>query len=151
MKPAGSSLVSRPSAGFTLLEILVVLAILGLVAALSLPTLRRPPDRLRLEAAARTLMRAIRFSRAAAIARNDDVIATLHADRRVLESSTGSVIQIDREISVEVIFAAAERPRGVAGAIRFFPDGTSTGGDIVLTLNKRRARISVNWLTGEAR
>ena len=46
-------------------------------------------------------------------------------------------------------------PRGrrgrAAGAIRFFRDGTSSGGEILLTLNKRRARISVNWLTGEAR
>ena len=151
MKPAGSSLVSRTSAGFTLLEILLVLAILGLVAALTLPTLRRPPDKLRLEAAARTLMSGLRSSRVEAIARNDDVVVTMHVDRRILESSTGSTIQIDQEISVEMIFAAAERRRGAAGAIRFFPDGTSSGGDIILTLNKRRARISVNWLTGEAR
>jgi general secretion pathway protein H len=151
MKSAGSSLMSRTSAGFTLLEALMVLAILGLVAALTLPTLRRPPDMLRLEAATRTLMSALRFSRVEAIARNDDVIVTMHVDRRILESSTGSAIQIDQDISVEMIFAAAERRRSAAGAIRFFPDGTSSGGDIILTLNKRRARISVNWLTGEAR
>ena len=151
MKPTDPSLVPRTSTGFTLLEALMVLAILGLVAALTLPTLRRPPDKLRLEAATRTLMSALRFSRVEAIARNDDVIVTIHVDRRILESSTGSAIQIDQEISVEVIFAAAERRRGSAGAIRFFPDGTSSGGDIILTLNKRRARISVNWLTGEAR
>ena len=54
MRPLDSSVVSRTSAGFTLLEMLVVLAILGLAAALALPTLRRPPDNLRLEAAART-------------------------------------------------------------------------------------------------
>jgi general secretion pathway protein H len=141
----------RTSAGFTLLEALMVLAILGLVTALALPSLRRPPDKLRLEAATRTLASALRFSRAEAIARNDDVIVTVHVDRRILESSAGSAIQIDQDISVETIFAAAERRRGAAGAIRFFPDGTSSGGDIILTLNKRRARISVNWLTGEAR
>ena len=151
MRPLDSSVVSRTSAGFTLLEMLVVLVILGLVAALALPTLRRPPDNVRLEAAARTLASALRFSRVQAISRNDDVVVTMHADRRILESSTGSAIQLDQEISVEMIFAAPERRGRAAGAIRFFADGTSSGGDIVLTLDRRQARISVNWLTGEAR
>jgi general secretion pathway protein H len=151
MRPVDSSVASRASAGFTLLELLVVLATLSLVAALALPSLRRPPDNLRLETATRTLASALRLSRAQAIARNADVVLTIHADRRVFESSTGSAIRLDQEISVEMIYAASERRGRAAGAIRFFPDGTSSGGDIVLTLDKRRARISVNWLTGEAR
>ena len=151
MMPGDSSVASRASAGFTLLELLVVLATLSLVAALALPSLRRPPDNLRLETATRTLASALRLSRAQAIVRNADVVLTIHADRRVFESSTGSAIQLDQEISVEMIYAASERRGRAAGAIRFFPDGTSSGGDIVLTLDKRRARISVNWLTGEAR
>jgi general secretion pathway protein H len=145
------TVVVRTSAGFTLVELLVVLAILSLAAALALPALQRPPDGLRLEAATRTLMSTLRFSRAQAIARNADVIVTMDVERRSVEPSTGSAIQLDRGISVEIIFASAERRRSAAGAIRFFPDGTSSGGDIMLTLNQRRARVSVNWLTGEAR
>jgi general secretion pathway protein H len=151
MRLMGSSVVSRTSAGFTLLEMLAVLAILGLVAALTIPTLRRPPDNLRLEAATRTLASVLRLSRAQAITRNADVVLTIHADRRIFGSSTGLTIELDQEISVEMIFAAPLRRGRAAGAIRFFRDGTSSGGDIVLTLNKRRTRISVNWLTGEAR
>jgi general secretion pathway protein H len=143
--------MSRASAGFTLLEMLAVLVILGLVAALAIPSLRRPPDNLRLEAATRSLASALRLSRAQAIARNTDVVLTAHADRRIFASSTGLKIELDQEILVEMIFAAPLRRGRAAGAIRFFRDGTSSGGEILLTLNKRRARISVNWLTGEAR
>jgi general secretion pathway protein H len=151
MRLGDSSVIPRTSAGFTLFEMLVVLAIIGLVVALALPNLRRPPDNLRLEAATRTVASALRLSRSQAIVRNADVVLTIDADRRTFESSTGSAIQLDHEISVELIFAAPERRGRAAGGIRFFPDGTSSGGDIVLTLDKRRARISVNWLTGEAR
>jgi general secretion pathway protein H len=151
MRLINSSVVSRPSAGFTLLEMLAVLAILALVAALTIPTLRRPPDNLRLEAATRTLASVLRLSRAQAITRNADVIVTIHADRKIFKSSTGSSIELDQEFSVETIFAAPLRRGRAAGAIRFFRDGTSSGGDIVLTLNKRRTHISVDWLTGQAR
>jgi general secretion pathway protein H len=146
-----SSVVWRASAGFTLFEMLAVLAIVGLVAAVAIPSLRRPPDNLRLEAATRSLASALRLSRAQAIGRNTDVVLTVHADRRTFASSTGLRIELDQEISVEMIFAAPLRRGRAAGAIRFFRDGTSSGGDILLTLNKRRVRISVNWLTGEAR
>jgi general secretion pathway protein H len=139
------------SAGFTLIEMLVVLTIIGLVAALGFPALRRPPDSLRLEAATRTLASALRLSRAQAIARNADVAVTIDTDRRMFESSAVRATALDPDISLKMIFAATERRGRAAGAIRFFPDGSSTGGDIVLILGARQARISVNWLTGEPR
>jgi general secretion pathway protein H len=153
MKTPATDLSTAPhhSDGFTLIEMLVVMAILALVTALALPALRPPPDNLRLEATARTVASALRLSRTQAIAINADVVLTIDADRRLLESSAVSAIRIDPEISIDLILAAPERRGRSAGAIRFFADGTSSGGDIVLTLGARRARILVNWLTGQAR
>ena len=145
-----SSRVPCATAGFTLFELLVVLMIMSLVTALALPSLRRAPDHLRLEAAARTLASALRFSRVAAMARNADVVLSVDAERRSFAFSGGATIELEPEISVHMVVAAPlRRGRGV-GAIRFFPDGTSSGGDIVLALDQRRVRISVNWLTGDA-
>jgi len=142
---------SPDSAGFSLLEMLVVVAIVALLMALAVPILRRPPDHLRLEAAARVLASALRLSRAHAIARNADVVFTLDAERKLFASSAVLPTHIDPEIGIDMVFAAPERRGRSAGALRFFPDGTSSGADIFLTLGARRARIQVNWLTGEAR
>ena len=143
--------VRRNSAGVTLVEMLVVLAIISLVAAVAIPVLRHPPDGVRLEAAARTLASALRLSRAQAVAANGDVVLTIDADRRTFESPVHPPTRLDQEISIEMTLAAPERRSATAGGIRFFSDGTSSGGDIILTLGARRARIVVNWLTGEAR
>ena len=85
MRRVDSSVIPRTSAGFTLFEMLVVLAIMGLLVALVLPNLRRPPDNLRLEAATRTVASTLRLSRSQAIARNADVVLTIDADRRIFE------------------------------------------------------------------
>jgi general secretion pathway protein H len=37
-----------------------------------------------------------------------------------------------------------------AGQIRFFPDGTSTGGRVTLTGSGSRYNVVVDWLTGLA-
>ncbi len=34
------------------------------------------------------------------------------------------------------------------GAIRFFPDGTSTGGGVEIARDGRRFLVTVDWLTG---
>ena len=65
MRLVDSSVIRRTSAGFTLFEMLVVLAIIGPVVALVLPNLRRPPDNLRLEAATRTVASVLRLLRLA--------------------------------------------------------------------------------------
>jgi general secretion pathway protein H len=36
-----------------------------------------------------------------------------------------------------------------SGQIRFFPDGSSTGGRITVMMQEQRAEVVVDWLTGQ--
>ena len=140
------------TAGFTLIELLVALAIIALVAGIGVAYLGgSPSDRIRLEAAARHLAEGLRVSRAAAVLRNAEIALTVDADRHTFESPAVSRRRIDSEIAVRLTIAEPERLTSARGGFRFFPDGSSTGGEILLGLRGREARICVNWLSGEAR
>jgi general secretion pathway protein H len=138
-------------AGFTLLEMLVVMTIMALVAAIAVPLLGHPSNTLLLETTARDLSGALRLTRAAAIAQNIDIALDVDVDSRTFQSSVIPLQSFAPGIVATLKVAEPERVSSSHGAFRFFPDGSSTGGDIALRLHEVEARICVNWLTGEAR
>jgi general secretion pathway protein H len=138
------------AAGFTLLEMLVVIAILALATAVAMPILARPSDGVRLQATARDLITALRLTRAMAIARNAEIALTIDVDKRTFASAAVRVHPFGPDIAAELTFAEPERTAGSTGGFRFFPDGSSSGGDVHFRLRGSEARICVNWLTGEA-
>jgi general secretion pathway protein H len=138
-------------AGFTLVELLVVMTILALVAGLAMPILARPSATVRLQTAARDLIGALRATRAAAIARNAEVMLTIDVERRSFESPAVPRRSFARDIAARVTFAEPERQGRTAGGFRFFADGSATGGDVRLALDGGEARICLDWFTGEAR
>lgn len=117
----------RRAAGFTLLEIMIVIVIMGLLLTL---LLTRGPDRsptLDLRAAASQVAQSLRLARTAAIATDRPVPFTIHPTNRAL---TGITI------------TPPARP------ILFEPDGSATSGTIALGLNAMHINIAVHWLTG---
>lgn len=139
-----------PMAGFTLLELLVVLSILALLAVIALPALTAPSDGVRLRTTAGDFLAALRLARARAIARNGDVALVIDVDKRSLETPAVASQQFAPDIVVQLKIAEPERTTQSRGAFRFFADGSSTGGDIILRLGGREVRICVDWLTGRA-
>jgi general secretion pathway protein H len=119
-------MTSRSDSGFTLLEMLVVIAVMGL--ALGLLAYAGPPhDRwLQTQAAARQITSAMRLDRGQAIATGRTVVFTLPA--------------LPSWLAV-----TAQTP---PGGLLFQPDGSSTGGQITLAEGARQIAINVDWLTG---
>src|SRR5262245_62430439 len=76
--------------GFTLLELLVVLAILGLTVALAVPVFNRVMPGLELKAAARTVAAAMREARGIAVSSNREVAVTIDVSSHTLEIGRAS-------------------------------------------------------------
>jgi general secretion pathway protein H len=54
----------------------------------------------------------------------------------------------DIEVTLDVAQSQIEDD-GTQGAIRFFPDGSSTGGRITLEISEIKRQLDINWLTGQ--
>lgn len=140
----------RRDAGFTMLESLVVLAIIALVASMSTQLLRPPSAKLRVEAAARGLCATLRAARSRAIATNSDLAVVIDLDRKTYASPIAGESAFPSDAALTLNVAHSQRIGARSGSIAFFPDGGSTGGDVTLEGAGARRTIAVNWLTGEA-
>ncbi len=130
--------------GFTLLELLVVLAVMSLVIAAVPIVMSGGVSGLALKAAVRDVADALRHARGRAIALNDEVVFSIDAASgryAVTPGERGGVLAAGTEVTV--------RPESAAGVVRFFPDGGSTGGRVTISKDQRRYDVHIDWLTGQ--
>jgi len=136
----------KSSAGFTLVELVVVMGLIALVLAVVLSA-KPKTGAARVAVAARALAATLQLARAQAMANNRDVVVRIDAQQGQF-GLQGSMHTLPRGMSIAMTVAETERI-GESGGMRYYPDGQSSGGEIVLMLDGRASRIVVNWLTGE--
>ena len=139
---------ARPDdGGFTLIEVLVVIAILGLVFALVLargPS-RSPSFTLRSEAA--TVADRLGEARGDAIGRGHDVAVGLRLAPAGLRIGTEALLAMSPGIRIAMLTADA-RPTADTATLVFRPDGSADGGGVLLANEAGRIAVRVAWLTG---
>lgn len=135
--------------GFTLLEILIVLVIGVLLVALVPPLLSGMSGATELRGAARQLAAGLRNARNEAVVRQQEAVLTLDLERRRF-GVTGDLreIALPESVALKLYTAQSELLDSTTGGIRFFPDGSSTGGFITVSGPKLAYRVNVDWLTG---
>ena len=134
--------------GFTLIEVVVVLAILGLALALVLGYGAPSRRGLDLRGSAAALASGLRLARSEAILSNRAVIFDLDLAGHRFRSGSGPVRQLPPSLAIDLLSISGERRSANAGDIRFNPDGSSTGGRITLAEGSRKIMVGVDWLTG---
>ena len=135
--------------GFTLLEIVCVLAIVALLAAILLPRIPGGTSRPRLEAYALETASLLASDRSAAIRRHMQISTDVDAlARSVRSGATGRVVRVPDDVVFDAVLPKLCNHRPAYSSIGFLPSGMSCGGTIVLTRMGAGYEIRVNWLTG---
>jgi len=135
--------------GFTLLEMVCVLAIIAMLSAVLLPMIPRQTSRARLQAYALETAALLKSDRAASIRRRVEVATLINTATRTVRSGVGAaVLRVPDDVDFEVLLPRSCNQRPSFSTINFFPDGLSCGGAITLARADLRLEIRVNWLTG---
>ena len=135
--------------GFTLLEMVGVLAVIAMLAAVLLPLIPHQTSRSRLQAYALETATLLKADRNAAIRRQADVVTLVDAATRSIRSGTsGETISIPEDVQFDALLPQTCRQHAALSTISFFANGTSCGGTIALTRLDAGYEVRVNWLTG---
>lgn len=137
----------KPQSAFTMVELLVAIAIVGLLMAVSVPGSIRFYESIQYRQAVRDVLTTLGTARQLAIDKGkiQDVKFDPQGGKIVLNDR---VDQLPRGFNLAVT-TASEVNRDGRGVVRFYPEGGSSGGDIdIESPTGRGVTISVDWLMG---
>lgn len=132
-----------PQRGFTLLEMLVVIVLISIAAGLVGFGLQQGLRAAKERQAVGQMVEALRATRARAIV-SGSTEKTLFDLRALSFQAPGRPLK-HWPADLQVTLHTAEHE---GSAIAFYPDGSSTGGNLLLANGSRRWRIDIGWLTG---
>jgi type II secretion system protein H len=138
--------------GFTLLELLVAMALLSIVSVLVLAWLPSMADRLAVDRSARQIDRVL--SRAASDAKStgSDQIATFDLSGRLPTLAAGNrTVELDPSIAMKWLAASEAGSDAERSAVVFLATGGASGGSVTLRRGEASTSVKVDWLSGATR
>ena len=139
----------HPHAGFTLLELLVVLAIASLLIALVPIAFDRLQEGTQYRNALRTMQSEMRQARQQAVTQGRAVRFQVDLAGRTYGLAGKVEHPIPDKLQVRATVASVEMQANQVAAIQFLPSGGATGGSIdLMRPSGAGTRLKVDWLSG---
>jgi general secretion pathway protein H len=139
----------RRQDGLGLIEVVCVLAIIGLLIAISLPQLPRSTSRARLEAYALDTAALLKADRYAAIRRGGTVATQVDVPARTIRSgASNQQVRLPDDVRFDAVLAERCGDHPAYARIMFFHSGMSCGGVVAISRPGAGYQVRVNWLTG---
>lgn len=126
--------------GFTLIELMVVLAILGGAAVILLPVAAFRPSSV--AGAERQVTDLLRSARATAIRSGRPVDVAVEPETRRV-GYPGRVVALPGDVGLQLLAGPLR--------LRFYPDGSATAARLGVARGTDRRTVTIDWLTGAVR
>lgn len=142
---------STKAKGFTLIEMIVVIVLVAIMATVVASNIGAGNQTATLNGAVREISSALRFARGHALTHSKETSFKFNLKENSYQVTHKSkTFKISADIEVTLDIAQSQISEDKVGAMRFFPDGSSTGGRITLEMGENKRQLDVNWLTGQA-
>lgn len=139
---------TEAQAGFTLLELLAVLVIMALSATAVMSVGRSSLESARARSFLVEAEAMFRDARTTAIMTHTQTAVTIDVEGRRLSIEGGRSLDMPRGVTLDAKVAAPKG--GGLPAVRFYPSGSSSGGELAFSFRGRSYGLRINWLTGRA-
>ncbi|MDF3202956.1 GspH/FimT family pseudopilin [Pseudomonas sp. 1912-s] len=132
--------------GFTILELLAVLVIVSMAFTLLASGVSRGLSSVHERQSINDLFYALKQARAQAISEGYSTSVKFDSQTLCYRVDQKTPRCFERDIQLQIETAAGEINR--EGAMLFYSDGSSSGGNLSLKSSSREVLINVSWLTG---
>ena len=139
------------ASGFSLLEMLLVMAIIASASLLAVAAMTGGFEGIQLRSSAKEIAAQLRYTRAQAIATGQAQSFTIDPRAHAWTAPNDRDGEIPKKLAIVFTGAREVQPRDGEGAIMFFADGASTGGRVQLSIKRAAWNVDVAWLTGEVK
>ena len=133
--------------GFSLLELMIVLVLGGLLAGVVATSISNGPV---LRKTARDVMSSLRHARSIAVMQQKPMVWKMDVETKKfwIDGVGFKSKKMNKSIDAKLHTAESEVVNQNVGGVRFFPDGSSTGGKVDLIYKKQKYVVNVEWISG---
>lgn len=102
-------------------------------------------------AAAQKIAALFKAARNEAVAKRKETVVAINPKALTVTGDGRDVVKLPAGVALDLTTIEKEKIDEDSAGIRFYPDGGSTGGRVVIKKGDRALRIDVDWLTGRVK
>jgi prepilin-type N-terminal cleavage/methylation domain-containing protein len=140
-----------PRRAFTLIEIMIVVAIIGLIAAMGIPSMLQMLNKEGMRKAVEDVTNLLKDARAQAILKDQTTYVAFHPADNRLNSSIGESVTLQPGVAMEAIgINLIDKSETEESHVQFFPNGTCDELTLVLHSGTDWRKITLEFSTSIA-